>query len=96
MEFTPSPRETDRLVAEKYQVRRNLMVRFSNDTLDQSAALTDILQRRFPQMSVAKTLPGSHLTPLGPDVDWKTGASFTPFDAIGQWFRQEVYRNCTN
>ena len=92
MEFTPSPRETDRLVAEKYQVRRNLLVRFSNDTLDQSAALTDILRRRFPEMSVARTLAGTHLTPLGPDVDWKAGDSFTPFDAIGQWFRQEVYR----
>ncbi|HEY9908532.1 MAG TPA: DUF1350 family protein [Thermosynechococcaceae cyanobacterium] len=92
MEFTPSPRETNQIVADKYTTRRNLLIKFTNDTLDQSAGLTEILQRRFPEMSVVRTLPGTHLTPLGPDVDWKVGGSFTPFDALGQWFRQEVYR----
>jgi hypothetical protein len=30
---------------------------------------------------------------LGQDVNWKTGDSFTPFDAIGQWMKQGVYRD---
>jgi len=38
-------------------------------------------------------LKGNHLTPLGQDVNWKSGADFTPFDAIGQLFRQEVLRD---
>lgn len=92
MEFTPSPKETDRLIRDGYQVKRNLLVKFTNDTIDQSLPLQKILQTRFPDMVVARTLAGSHLTPLGPDVPWQAGAVFTPFDAIAQWMRQEVYR----
>jgi hypothetical protein len=93
IEFSPSPLETNKLVQERYNVRRNLLIKFSNDTLDQSAALKEILQQRFPEMVTAQTLPGSHVTPLGQDVKWQPGASFTPIDALGQWFKQEVYRD---
>jgi hypothetical protein len=93
IEFTPSPLETNKLVQERYNVRRNLLIKFSNDTLDQSAGLKEILQQRFPEMVTAQTLPGSHVTPLGQDVKWQPGASFTPIDALGQWFKQEVYRD---
>ncbi|SRR5579883_1223741 len=92
VEFTPSPQETNQIVSRQYQVRRNLLVKFTNDTIDQSLPLKEVLQTRFPGMVVAQTLSGNHLTPLGPDVNWKSGAVFTPFDAIGQWMRQEVYR----
>lgn len=93
IEFTPTPLETNQLVQERYQIRRNLLIKFSNDTIDQSAALTKILQERFPEMVTAQTLPGSHTTPLGQDIKWQPGVSFTPFDALGQWFKQEVYRD---
>ncbi|MBD2252420.1 DUF1350 family protein [Nostoc parmelioides] len=93
IEFTPSPLETNKLVQESYNIRRNLLIKFNNDNLDQSAALTKILQTRFPEMVTAQTLPGTHTTPLGQDVKWQTGSSFTPFDALGQWFKQEVYRD---
>jgi len=93
IEFTPSPLETNKLVQERYNVRRNLLITFSNDTLDQSAGLKEILQQRFPEMVTVQTLPGSHVTPLGQDVKWQPGASFTPIDALGQWFKQEVYRD---
>lgn len=92
VEFTPSPLETNQLIAKEYKVRRNLLVKFTNDTIDQTTVLADVLQTRFPNMVVAQTLSGNHLTPLGPDVRWQTGSVFTPFDAIGQWVRQEVYR----
>ncbi|MBW4691893.1 MAG: DUF1350 family protein [Lyngbya sp. HA4199-MV5] len=92
VEFTPSPLETNQLVAQSYQVRRNLLVKFTNDTIDQTVALADVLQTRFPGMTATQTLSGNHLTPLGPDVSWQTGDVFTPFDAIGQWVRQGVYR----
>jgi hypothetical protein len=93
IEFTPSPLETNKLVQERYNVRRNFLIKFSNDTLDQSAGLKEILQQRFPEMVTVQTLPGSHVTPLGQDVKWQPGASFTPIDALGQWFKQEVYRD---
>ncbi|MEA5620308.1 DUF1350 family protein [Cronbergia sp. UHCC 0137] len=93
IEFTPTPLETDQLVQKQYQIRRNLLIKFSNDNLDQSATLTKILQTRFPEMVTVQTLPGNHTTPLGQDIKWQTGNSFTPFDAVGQWFKQEVYRD---
>ena len=93
IEFTPSPIETNELIAQRYEVRRNLLIKFTNDDIDQTASLTQVLQQRFPNMVAVQTLRGNHLTPLGQDVNWKTGDVFTPFDAIGQWMKQEVYRD---
>ncbi|TAF07025.1 MAG: DUF1350 domain-containing protein [Nostocales cyanobacterium] len=93
IEFTPTPLETNQLVQERYHIRRNLLIKFSNDNLDQSGILTKILQNRFPAMVTVQTLSGNHTTPLGQEIKWQTGNSFTPLDAIGQWFKQEVYRD---
>jgi hypothetical protein len=93
IEFTPSPVETNEIIIQRYQVRRNLLIKFTNDDIDQSANLTQVLQQRFPDMVAVQTLPGTHLTPLGQDVNWKAGTVYTPFDAIGQWMKQEVYRD---
>ena len=93
VEFTPSPLETFQIIQESYNIRRNLLIKFSTDTIDQSAPLSKILQARFSQMVTTQTLPGNHTTPLGQDIKWQPGASFTPLDALGQWFRQEVYRD---
>ena len=92
VEFTPNPLETNRLIESHYQIRRNLLVKFSNDTIDQTRLLATLLAARFPDMVTIKKLPGNHLTPLGQDMKWDVGASFTPFDAIGQWVRQEVFK----
>ena len=93
VEFTPSPTETYNLVKENYGVRRNLLIKFNNDTLDQSAALTQLLQNRFKDMVTTQIFRGNHLTPLGQDVKWQPGQEFNPLDALGQWFKQEVYRD---
>ncbi|PSB01272.1 DUF1350 family protein [Merismopedia glauca] len=93
LEFSPSPQDTIKMVDRKYQVRRNLLIRFTNDNLDQSLALTELLQKRFPGMAVAQTLKGSHLTPIGQDLNWQVRDIFTPLDAIAQWMKQEVQRD---
>lgn len=93
IEFTPTPAQTTQIVQESYQIRRNLLIKFNQDTLDQSANLTSILQTLFPEMVTIKTLSGTHITPLGQDVKWQSGSSFSPLDALGQWFKQEVYRD---
>jgi hypothetical protein len=94
VEFSPSPAETNQLIAEKYQIRRNLLVKFKNDNIDQTVALNKLLQGRFPEMISTKLLPGNHLTPLGQDINWQPGKEFTAFDAFGQWVKQEiVYRD---
>jgi len=92
IEFTPTPRQTNRLIRERYCIARNLLIKFSNDRLDQSDILNQILQERFPEMSTIQKLRGSHTTPLGQDIQWELGTSFNPLDALGQWFKQEVYR----
>lgn len=94
IEFTPSPQETDDLVYQNYEIRRNLLIKFANDTIDQTTNLHQILQSRFPGMTALQMLPGSHITPLGQEVKWQLGKEFTPFDAVGQWMKQEfIYRD---
>jgi Protein of unknown function (DUF1350) len=92
VEFTPSPEETSDLIATQYQVRRNLLVKFRNDDIDQTRSLHTALMERFPKLTSVQLLKGSHTTPLGQDVNWKT-TEFSPLDAIGQFVRQEVYRD---
>ena len=62
-EFSPSPRETLRLVGSTYRQRRNLLVRFLRDDLDQSPRLLEVLQQRPADASQLLELPGDHLTP---------------------------------
>ncbi len=92
VEFTPNPAETNRLIERHYQIRRNLLVKFSNDTIDQTRLLSSLLEPRFADMVTIKKLSGNHLTPLGQDIQWDVGAVFTPFDAIGQWVKQGVFK----
>lgn len=92
VEFTPSPERTLSLVAEAYRVECNLLIKFTNDDLDQTLPIAEVLRERFGVPPRLRILPGSHLTPLGRDLNWQVGSAFTPLDAIGQWMRQEVYR----
>ena len=93
IEFAPSPGETEQLIVEQYNVRRNLLLKFTQDDLDQSAKLNSVLQHRFPNLVTLRTLTGNHLTPLNQKFQWQTGELFTPIDAIGQWFNQGMSRN---
>ncbi|MGB3533492.1 MAG: DUF1350 family protein [Microcoleaceae cyanobacterium] len=93
VEFSPSPTQTNRLISERYQIRRNLLIQFSKDAIDQTLPLNKILQTRFPEMVTLVRLNGDHQTPLAQDLNWPVGQSFTPFDAIGQWVRQQVYQD---
>lgn len=93
VEFTPSPEQTLDLVDKYYNIRRNLIVKFRDDNIDQSYTLERTLKPLFPGMTTFQNLSGNHLTPLGQDVQWQAGSMFTPFDAIGQWLKQEVYKD---
>jgi hypothetical protein len=93
LEFTPSPEETNELIFQDYAIRRNLLIRFQDDTIDQSLVLNPLLKKRFNDLIALRTLPGNHLTPLSQDVSWQTGEVFTPLDAIGQWLKQGLARD---
>lgn len=93
VEFTPSPPQTFHLIERHYPVRRNLLIQFTDDDIDQTRLLMEVMLRRFPDLTTLQTLKGNHLTPLGQDLKWQAGLAFTPLDAIGQFMRQEVLRD---
>lgn len=93
LEFIPSPARTNAIVTQDYQVRRNLLIQFANDDIDQTADLSQVLRSRFECAIALQKLPGTHLTPLSQQVRWQVGTTFTPLDAIGQWMNQETGRD---
>lgn len=93
IEFTPSPGQTLDLVRERYSVGHNLLVKFRKDTIDQTYDLSDVLYQRFPKFTNIQILQGTHTTPIAQDVRWQPGQSFTPLDALGQFVKQEFYRD---
>jgi hypothetical protein len=93
MEFYPSPAATRELVDRQYKIRHNLLVRFFDDSIDEITDLAGQLKRKFPDTVKVLALPGTHLTSMGMDLNWQTGNSFTPLDAIGQWLKQGMHKN---
>ncbi len=93
MEFTPSPSQTLAMIEQKYETPYNLLVKFRSDTIDQTRPLSDVLIKRFPNTTTIRIIKGSHTTPIAQDVQWEASSSFSPFDAVGQFFKQEFYRD---
>lgn len=93
VEFTPSPEQTQELIASHYGVRRNLLIKFQDDTIDQSLLLRPVLEGMFPDWVSFRVLKGTHLTPIAQDLPWEVGQSFSPLDAMAQWVKQGVYRD---
>ncbi|NDD44399.1 MAG: DUF1350 domain-containing protein [Synechococcaceae bacterium WB9_4xB_025] len=95
-EFSPGPEETLRLVERYYHCPRNLVVRFGEDSLDQSHALFDSLCSRSGDQSEWLQLAGDHLTPASAGLrqgllgDWaddpgRSRRIQTLIDAIIRW-----------
>lgn len=93
LKFTPSPEETNELIAQDYQIRRNFLIKFRKDTIDQTYDLHPVLQARFQEMVSLQVLPGNHITPINQEINWQIGETFTPIDAIAQWFKQETTKD---
>jgi len=93
VEFRPSPEATLDLIDQQYPVAHNLLIKFRNDTIDQTRPLSEVLIRRFPHHSEVEILPGSHTTPIAQDISWQPGSSFSALDAVGQFVKQEFYRD---
>lgn len=78
-DFTPDPQATLALAGARFAVKRNLVVSFDDDEIDDGADLIAILKARFGQQSNAvvmqRALPGTHLTPVAPDFSNSTFAS---------------------
>lgn len=71
-EFTPPPEESRSIVRQGYAVPRNLLLRFADDTIDETAALASTLQSSAVASMLeltVKTLPGDHARPLTQDLN---------------------------
>ena len=64
-EFSPSPKETMRLIKKNYLLPENLLIKFSSDKLDQTPMLLEKLKERqsVNDNSMLIELNGNHLTP---------------------------------
>ncbi|WP_298612194.1 DUF1350 family protein [uncultured Thermosynechococcus sp.] len=91
VEFSPTPAETEALIQQRYPVRRNLLIRFQEDDIDQTPRLRRLLRAKFGDMVTALKLPGNHLTPLSQGLRWQVGPEFSPLDAVGQWLQQSLF-----
>ncbi len=63
-EFSPSPTETLNLIKEYYEQINNLLIKFTNDNLDQNNLLLKSLKERPADKSEIMHLDGNHLTPV--------------------------------
>jgi hypothetical protein len=67
-EFSPTPATAKALIAGGYSVPRTLLVRFADDAIDETPELGAILRGINAAGTAVETLPGTHVTPCGPDV----------------------------
>ncbi|KAG6382772.1 hypothetical protein SASPL_157525 [Salvia splendens] len=74
-EFSPKPEETQRLVRSYYGISRNLLIKFKDDSIDETPRLAQILSAESAISSMLdmsiRSLPGDHGLPLQqvlPDV----------------------------
>ena len=65
IEFSPTPEEARRSAAKLYDAKRTLVLRFLDDSLDESPPLPAVLQRATGDVTL-QSLQGTHLTPLTP------------------------------
>ncbi|MDJ0600829.1 MAG: DUF1350 family protein [Crocosphaera sp.] len=93
LEFTPSPDETKIIIEKDYVIRRNLLIKFTQDNIDETIILREILGKKYPNLLASQNLSGNHLTPLSQEIKWEMGEVFTPLDAVGQWVKQTFSRD---
>eukprot|EP01026_Neomeris_dumetosa_P001442 TRINITY_DN10355_c0_g2_i7.p1 TRINITY_DN10355_c0_g2~~TRINITY_DN10355_c0_g2_i7.p1 ORF type:complete len:342 (-),score=26.54 TRINITY_DN10355_c0_g2_i7:177-1202(-) len=83
-DFQPTPQESRSIIKERYGVPNTLLVKFSNDDLDESEEMYEILtsqQNGRRQVRLLKIV-GTHVTPCGPDVQWQVQREFNVQDAL--------------
>jgi len=86
-EFEPAPGESLQLIGAQYRVPRTLVVRFDNDSIDESRQLQRALLDggRNPADHRLIELSGSHVTPCAPDVadtPLSMSGRVSPFDVV--------------
>lgn len=79
-DFTPSPAESRQLFASAYEAPQTLLLRFDDDSIDDTAQILPILKRR-PGRVFERVLPGTHTTPCGDLGSVDSGRMAAPGEA---------------
>ena len=90
LEFTPSPNRIQDIIKTNYIVRHNLLIKLTQDNIDETISLMKILHRKYPNLVALQTLSGNHLTPLGQELSFKAKNTFIPIEIIEQWFQSKL------
>ncbi|MDX2272994.1 MAG: DUF1350 family protein [Cyanobacteriota bacterium] len=90
LDFSPSPATTVQLIAHHYQVVPHLLVKFQDDTIDDTEALEGSLKKRCGSAICRVNLPGNHGTSVGQSYPFRIENAFSPVDVLGQWIYQSV------
>ncbi|HJO78142.1 MAG TPA: DUF1350 family protein, partial [Prochlorococcaceae cyanobacterium Fu_MAG_134] len=93
-EFSPSPKETMRLIQECYHQPHNLLVSFGTDDLDQSPSLLHCLQQRADDATQSWHLPGDHLTPASAGLRQNLLGDWADDSARAETIKQLVETIC--
>ncbi|KAL3682966.1 hypothetical protein R1sor_000988 [Riccia sorocarpa] len=86
-EFRPTPAENRRTIAAQYSVPNNLLVKFTDDTIDETDLVEEPLMARSYYLGGTfkkVVITGTHATPLAQDLRWQVGGVYSPVDAVAQ------------
>ncbi|KAG2502253.1 hypothetical protein HYH03_000739 [Edaphochlamys debaryana] len=90
-DFYPTPAESRAIISRSYSVSPTLLVRFSDDSIDESPEIAALIKPRLGSGCTLLTLPGSHITPCGGDLPLPAGVPsvFGPAEAFAQVVKEQ-------
>lgn len=68
--FTPTPSESRTIIQESYNVPSTLLIRFTDDTIDETQDIKEYLMSGKQAYVTDQLVEGNHLTPVGGDLQW--------------------------
>ncbi|GMH42059.1 hypothetical protein BSKO_09978 [Bryopsis sp. KO-2023] len=69
-DFIPAPMESRSVIQNSYNVPATLMVKFSDDSIDETDEIMGLLKNGRPIRVDGLQLDGNHLTPIGGNLEW--------------------------
>lgn len=95
VDFTPTPKQSRDIIKAHYSVPRTLLVRFSDDGIDETPELHRLLTQNRARRVSQQVLPGTHITPCG-DIGYvhaSAGMQLSPADAVGMVMAMAMSRD---
>lgn len=82
-DFDPTPAASRALIQARYTVPKTLLIRYSDDGIDETPEMTGILRANpLTQLVKERVISGNHVSPCGGDLLWDSGPTPSVVDAI--------------